>query len=111
VKQRLKHHWNRTPHTVRKPVVLIVGLLIVIASGLVGWLPGPGGIPLFLVGIAVLASEFTWAERIKKLTLDIVHYLGRQYRAHRVLGTILFILITGASLVWTYFAVQKWLHQ
>lgn len=90
--------------------MLVVGLLIVIASGLVGWLPGPGGIPLFLVGIAVLATEFTWAERIKKLTLDIVHYLGQQYRAHRILGIVLMTFITAGSLIWTYFIVRDWLR-
>jgi hypothetical protein len=29
-----------------------------------GPIPGPGGIPLVLLGLAVMASEFVWAERL-----------------------------------------------
>jgi hypothetical protein len=42
----------------------ILGGLLILTSGLIGWLPGPGGIPLFLLGLAVLASEFHWARRL-----------------------------------------------
>jgi hypothetical protein len=28
-----------------------------------GWLPGPGGIPLFIVGLSLLAINHTWARR------------------------------------------------
>lgn len=44
--------------------VAIVGLALMIAAGLTGPLPGPGGIPLFLLGLAVWASEFSWAHRL-----------------------------------------------
>lgn len=30
---------------------------------LFGWLPGPGGIPLFLLGLGLLAVNHDWAER------------------------------------------------
>lgn len=41
-------------------------------SPLVGWIPGPGGIAVFLAGIAVLASEFDWAENLKAFFLHTV---------------------------------------
>lgn len=69
-------HWLRLPTQVRRPVVLFVGLTFVITAGLIGWLPGPGGIPLFLVGVAILATEFAWAERFKRFLLEIVHRTG-----------------------------------
>ena len=28
-----------------------------------GWLPGPGGVPLFLIGLSLLAANHDWAER------------------------------------------------
>lgn len=31
-----------------------------------GWLPGPGGIPLFLVGLSLVATNHEWAENILK---------------------------------------------
>jgi len=108
MKEKLKHSWSRTPSSVRKPIVLIVGLLFVIASGLLGWLPGPGGIPLFLIGIAILATEFAWAHRIKVFILDIIHGIGRWYRQHRVIGTICFAALASISATLAYFAYQSW---
>lgn len=34
-----------------------------IGVALFGWLPGPGGIPLFLLGLGFLAVNHDWAER------------------------------------------------
>lgn len=42
----------------------VAGALLMVAAALTGWLPGPGGIPLFLLGLAVWASEFAWAHRL-----------------------------------------------
>lgn len=44
-----------------RAVVGVLGAGLIIAALLLGWLPGPGGTPLFLAGMAVLASEFRWA--------------------------------------------------
>ena len=78
--------------------MLTVGILIVLLSGTVGWLPGPGGIPIFLLGIAILSSEFHWAQRFKLFILDSVHSSGRWFRAHRVEGTVLLICSLSLSL-------------
>jgi hypothetical protein len=51
-------------HRVYRFAVGVVGVLLVLAAGATGWLPGPGGIPLALLGLAVLASEFEWARRL-----------------------------------------------
>jgi membrane protein DedA with SNARE-associated domain len=107
---KLKSGWRRTPSRVRKPIVLIVGLLCVITSGLVGWLPGPGGIPLFLIGIAILATEFHWAHRLKVFVLDIVYALGRWYRQHRILGTLGLALLTATSLTFAYLSFRSLFH-
>lgn len=42
--------------------VAVLGVLLMIAAIITGPLPGPGGIPLFLAGLAVWASEFEWAQ-------------------------------------------------
>ncbi len=44
--------------------VAVVGTVLVVLGFLSGPLPGPGGIPLVLLGLAVMASEFVWAERL-----------------------------------------------
>lgn len=42
----------------------VAGLLLMVAAIITGPLPGPGGIPLFLLGLAVWSSEFEWAQNL-----------------------------------------------
>jgi hypothetical protein len=97
MRDKAKHVWlNKVPKSVRKSIVLVTGSLFIIAAAATGWLPGPGGIPLFLIGVAILATEFAWAERFRDRILELIHYLGKQWRAHKIIGTI--ILICGAAI-------------
>lgn len=63
-------HWRRkirsNPHQLRvyRVVVAIAGLLLVSLGLVTGPLPGPGGIPLVLMGLAIWSSEFEWAHRL-----------------------------------------------
>lgn len=95
MKERLLPRWKKVPRHIRRPIVLTVGLFFILLSGSIGWLPGPGGIPLFLLGIAILSSEFHWAERVKQSILSHVHAAGSWMRTHKVFSSI--ILISGAS--------------
>lgn len=72
MKDRIYVWWKNRPTKVRKPFTFALGLVFIIAAPLVGWIPGPGGIALFLAGIAVLASEFDWAENLKFFFLKTV---------------------------------------
>jgi hypothetical protein len=40
-----------------------LAILCFIGVALFGWLPGPGGIPLLLLGLSFLAVNHDWAER------------------------------------------------
>ena len=99
--ENLKKRWFSIPTSIRKPIVLVVGLLFVIAAGLTGWLPGPGGSPLFLSGVAILATEFVWAERLKQWVLGLVHRLGAWWRQNKLLGTLAFVGFGAAFLALT----------
>lgn len=70
-RDRAYEWWKRKPSNVRKPLVLTLGMLLVVISPFTGILPGPGGIPVFLLGIAILASEYDWADRIKLFILKV----------------------------------------
>lgn len=100
--ERFKQAWKRLPASVRRPIVLIVGSLLIIASILTGWLPGPGGIPLFLVGIAILATEFEQARRFRDWALGYLERFGVWYRKHRVAGTLLILLAIAVVIVTAY---------
>jgi len=106
MKLTLKQQWRTVPAWVRKPLIFVTGWMFIIAAGLTGWLPGPGGIPLFLVGIAILASEFHWAKRIKHQVLEIIHGMSRWYRHHKLLGNILLGLALGFALAFLVFAIR-----
>ncbi len=106
MKERLSARWQKVPRTVRRPVVLTVGLFFVLLSGALGWLPGPGGIPLFLLGIAILSSEFHWAKRIKIYILHLVHTLGSWMRSHRTLSTIFILMAAVACCAIVYMLLQ-----
>jgi tellurite resistance protein TerC len=52
--------WRRS----RRYVIFVVGSTIVVTGVALGALPGPGGIPIVLAGLAILATEFMWARRL-----------------------------------------------
>lgn len=64
----------------------ILGALLIIAAILFGWLPGIGGIPLFIAGLGLLAINHKWAhdllERAKK---DGLKFLQAFFKDHPVL--------------------------
>ena len=55
--------WRSLPHPVRWLVAAAAGGALVAAGLVLMILPGPG-IPLLLLGLLVLGSEFAWARRL-----------------------------------------------
>lgn len=45
-------------------IVDILGFTLILAAIPLGWLPGPGGIPLVILGLSLLATNHEWAERL-----------------------------------------------
>ncbi len=98
----------------------LVGAALVIAAPLTGWLPGPGGIPLFLAGLAVLSTEFLWAKRVQAWMLRRLRtYLewspGRQrlfwacfFTAFAIFWYILLIIISVPT--WLPEWAARWLR-
>jgi hypothetical protein len=60
-----------------KIVVLdTLAVILMVAALATGWLPGPGGIPLFLIGLSLLAINHTWAQRYIDILRDKADNLG-----------------------------------
>lgn len=53
-----------------------LGVLCMIGAILTGWLPGPGGIPLFIIGLSLFAINHDWAERYIDLLQNYADRLG-----------------------------------
>jgi uncharacterized protein (TIGR02611 family) len=86
---RRKIRENRHQLFVYRLLVAIGGLLLVCLGFVSGPLPGPGGIPLLLLGLAVWSSEFEWANRLMgRFKLGL-----RRYRSWSRRGKIAFWLI------------------
>lgn len=96
MRQLLYRWWRAIPSRIRKPIVLTVGMLFILLSGALGWLPGPGGIPLFLIGIAILSTEYHWAERLKRYILSRLNAFSHMFRHPKlaivVLGLIVLVI-------------------
>jgi hypothetical protein len=61
-RDRMHGAWKRLPHPLRWVAVAAVGGTLVVVGLVLMVLPGPG-IPLLILGLVVLASEFAWAQR------------------------------------------------
>ena len=105
--QPIKKGWKRLPDKPRRILTLIFGLLLVVTAPLIGWLPGPGGMILFLLGIAVLATEFEWAERLRDQLLHLLRLAGAYIHKHPRLSALFFatcliIIVLSAYVFYTY---------
>jgi len=66
----LKDRWKSLPSSVRKPLVFVVGVLIVIGGIILLPLPGPGWVIIF-AGFALLATEFAVAEKVRDWLVNV----------------------------------------
>jgi len=88
---------RQSPHQLRvyRFGVGLVGTLLVVLGCLSGPLPGPGGIPLVLLGLAVMASEFVWAERLMELFKRQLHRFRSWSRARQTAAFLVFFACCG----------------
>lgn len=98
----LKHRWKRLPSSLRRPLILLTGFLLILLSLLIGWVPGPGGMIPFLLGIAILATEFVWAERLRDAILERLKTTGTYIRKHPKRSLVAGLLGITTTLVVAY---------
>lgn len=102
-RDRLHAWWKRFPKSLRRGLSFLLGLFFILLSPLIGTVPGPGGIAVFLLGIAVLASEFDWAESLKSFFLETVpKEVERRWqptiRWQRLFDATALVLLIGAAI-------------
>lgn len=79
-----------------------------VTSPLLGWLPGPGGVPMFLAGMGLLAVHHDWAKRllhyIKTNGVKVSEYIFRDHPGVQALYDILstLLMVGGIYLLNTY---------
>lgn len=79
----------------------IAGVTLIILSILTGWIPGPGGIPLFLGGLGLLAIHHSWARKlllgIKKNGLKLAERFFVEHRVVMALYDVVALLLFAAG--------------
>ena len=63
MKDRLRRWLAPLPTPVRRILILLIGSTVLIAGVLMLVLPGPGLLAI-IAGLAILATEFAWAEAV-----------------------------------------------
>jgi uncharacterized protein (TIGR02611 family) len=92
---RRKIRQDKRKLAVYRFAVGLLGLLL-IALGLVsGPLPGPGGIPLVLLGLAVWSSEFEWAHQVMLWFKQQLHRYRTSSTPKKVLFWVAFFSCCG----------------
>jgi len=81
VKSRLSRWLAPLPRPVRRLLILVVGASVVLFGVLLLVLPGPG-ILVIIVGLAILATEFAWAEAVlaaaRRRAARVIQKFGRK---------------------------------
>lgn len=83
---RIKGSWHRLPDRLRRLIVLFVGLVLILCAGIIGAIPGPGGMIIFLLAIAVLASEFSWALNLRDMILAWLKRFADFSKSHPIIS-------------------------
>ena len=102
--------WRRrirqNPHQLRiyRFGVALAGLLLICLGLVTGPLPGPGGIPLVLLGLAIWSSEFEWAYRLRqRFKAEIKRFRGWPTSRQVAFWIIFFAICAGFA--YTYLLV------
>lgn len=70
---RAKVRQNPVQLRIYRVGVAFAGTLLIALGFVTGPLPGPGGIPLVLFGLAIWSSEFVWAQRLMRVFKAQLH--------------------------------------
>lgn len=92
---RRKIRANPVQRRLYRLVVGVVGLLLIVLGLVTGPIPGPGGIPLVLLGLATWASEFAWAHRLMVVFTAQLHRFQAWSRWQQAAFWVVFLSFCG----------------
>ena len=87
----------------RKQIIICAGVLITILGLILMPVPGPGGTPVFLAGLAILSTEFKWARDFLARFKEACARMGKRKRFILTLSVLAFYLASGVvAWNWTH---------
>ena len=82
MRDRFRRWFSALPSSVRRLIVFLIGSTVLLAGVLMLVLPGPG-IVVIIVGLAILATEFAWANRLLTHARDRAARVGQKLRKRK----------------------------
>jgi uncharacterized protein (TIGR02611 family) len=93
---------TRTGRLTLQILVGLIGTIVVVIGIILIPFPGPGWL-IVLAGLAILALEFQWAQRLLQYTRDRLerwwHWLGRQHWTVRILAGLVGLVIVAGVVI------------
>lgn len=94
------------PDKLKRILTDTAGYLLIVAGIALGWLPGPGGLPLVLAGLGLLSINNDWARRLRDyIVKNGGEYLKKLFpdnkyiqAAYDLIAILLVLLV--AALIW-----------
>ena len=80
MKDRVRKWLAPLPPPLRRMLVLLIGSTVMLIGVLMLVLPGPG-ILVIIIGLAILATEFAWAEALLLRARERAARLARKFRS------------------------------
>ena len=82
MRDRFRRWFSALPASVRRLIVFLIGSTVLLAGVLMLVLPGPG-IVVIIVGLAILATEFAWANRLLTHARDRAARVAQKLRKRK----------------------------
>jgi hypothetical protein len=88
----------------------LLGILLIILAILLGWLPGPGGIPMLIAGLGLLSINHEWARRwinnVEKHGLTLSSKIFRDHTVWKICLDIVGTLLLGLG-IWLFTSATR----
>jgi len=101
LEERRERHLER--HWIVRALVVLTGLTVVLGGLAMLVFPGPAFV-VIPIGLAMLALEFAWAERMLELAIDRAEAAGRvakeATRTQRIVTAVAVLLAAAAFVAW-----------
>lgn len=86
---------------VKRTAVILAGACVAVIGLILMPVPGPGGTPVFLAGLAILATEVDWAKRFLAKFKASYTAMSKRKRTVLTYGMLIFYLVSGV-IFWSW---------
>lgn len=85
---------------IKRWLKIVIGVIVTVVGIILMPVPGPGGTPVTLAGLAILSSELPWAKRLMEKLRERAGFLrsGKHNRRKHIgiiTGILVFYAVTG----------------